>query len=109
MISSSTNTDDFFIGFDRDRNRRQRQLTNNKNIKGKYHHRILPKDNFGFSQGQEVGIFGLGYKLALTKNTDDVFLNKDNAINNAKTKHIATEWYVTHYTSSFAQHATLSK
>ena len=33
------------IGFDRDRNRRKRELTNNKSQKGEYHIRNLNKDN----------------------------------------------------------------
>ena len=53
LITSSKGSDDLSIGFDRDRNRRQRELTNNKNIKGKYHVRILLKDVFDFSMHQE--------------------------------------------------------
>ena len=37
LITSARNTDDLSIGFDRDRERRKRELTNNKNMKGKYH------------------------------------------------------------------------
>ena len=40
LITSARGSDDLSIGFDRDRGRRQRELTNNKNIKGKYHVRI---------------------------------------------------------------------
>ena len=58
----------------------------------------MRKDVFGFSQCHEKGIFGLGYNLTLTRNTDVAVLNKDNAINNAKFKIIAIEWYVPHYT-----------
>ena len=56
------------------------------------------------------GTFGLGCKLTLTKNTDNFVLNKeDNAINNAKSKIIAVEWYVPHYTPSISIQALLSK
>ena len=40
LLSSSKGSDDLSIGFDRSRDRRKRELTNNKNIKGKYHLRI---------------------------------------------------------------------
>ena len=52
-ITSSRGSDDLSIGFDRDRGRRQRELTNNKNIKGKYQVRIYLKDVFGFIEYQE--------------------------------------------------------
>ena len=65
LLSSSKGSDDLSIGFDRDRNRRKRELTYNKNIKGKYHLRIYLKDIFGFAEYQEKGTYGLCYKLTL--------------------------------------------
>ena len=109
LLTSSRGSDDLSIGFDRDRNRRQNELTNNKNIKGKYHVRIYLKDVFGFSESQEKGTYGLGYKLTLTRNTDNSVLNKDNAINIGKVKINALEWYVPHYTPSAQQQSILSK
>ena len=103
LITSARDSDDLSIGFDRDRGRRQRELTNNKNIKGKYQVRNYLKDVFGFAQKQEKCTFGLGYKLTLTRNTDNAVLNKGNAINNGKIKIIAREWYVPHYTQSITQ------
>ena len=97
------------IGFDCDRNKRQRELTNNKSQKGKYHVRIYLKDVFGFAEYQEKATYGLGYKLTLTRDSDDSVLNKGNAINNAKFKIIAIEWYVPHYTPSMQQQSILSK
>ena len=44
LITTAKGWDDLSIGFDPDRSRRQRELTNNKNIKGKYHIRICLKD-----------------------------------------------------------------
>ena len=41
------------IGFDRSRDRRKQELTNNKNIKGKYHFSIYLRDVFGFAQWQK--------------------------------------------------------
>ena len=99
---------DLSIGFDRDRTRRRNELTNNKNIKGRYHVRIYLKDLFGYAEHQEKATYGLGYKLTLTRNTDNAVLNKDNATILGKVKIIATEWYVPHYTASMSQQALLS-
>ena len=109
LISSSRGSDDLSIGFDRDRTRRRNELTNNKNIKGKFHVRYYLKDVFGFAEYQEKATYGLGYKLTLTRNTDNAVLNKDNAINIGKIKINAIEWYVPHYTPSIQQQSILSK
>ena len=109
LLSSSKVSDDLSIGFDRDRGRRQREFTNNKTQKGKYHVRIYLKDVFGFAEYQEKGTYGLGYKLTLTRNTDNAVLNKANAINNGRIKINALEWYVPHYTPSIQQQSILSK
>ena len=103
LLTSSKGSDDLSIGFDRDRNRRQRELTNNKNQTGKYHIRIYLKDIFGFAEYQDKGTYGLGYKLTMTRNTDNAVLNKDKAIKNGKIKINAIEWYVPHYTPSMQQ------
>ena len=100
LLSSSKKSDDLSIGFDRSRDRRKRELTNNKNIKGKYHLRIYLRDIFGFAEHQEIATSGLGYKLTLTPNTDNAVLNKDNAVDNGKFKINSLEWYVPHYTPS---------
>ena len=86
LLTSSKRSDDLSIGFDRDRNRTQRELSNNKTQKGKYHVRIYLKDVFGFAEYQDKGTYGFGYKLTLTRNTDNAVLNKGNAINNGKLK-----------------------
>ena len=109
LISSSKGSDDLSIGFDRDRNRRQRELTNNKTQKSKYHVRIYLKDVFGFAEYQEKATYGLGYKLTMTRNSDNAVLKKGNAIINAKIKINAIEWYVPHYTPSMQQQSILSK
>ena len=108
-MTSARDTDDLSIGFDRDCGRRQRGLTNNKTQKGKFYLRVMLKDEFGFYQCQEKGTFGLGYKLTLTRNTDNVVLNRDNGINNAKIKINAVGWYVPQYTPSISNQAVLSK
>ena len=51
----------------------------------------------------------MGYKLTLTRNTDNAVLNKDNTINNGKIKINAIEWYVPHYTPSMQQQSILFK
>ena len=58
--TSSKDSDDLSIGFNRDRNRRQRQLTNNRKITGKYHITNKLRDIFGFAEYQEKANYGLG-------------------------------------------------
>ena len=81
LLTSAKGSDDLSIGFDRDRGRRRNELTNNKTVKGRYHIRIYLKDILGFAEHQEKATCGLGYKLTLTRSTDNSVLNKDNAIN----------------------------
>ena len=95
------------IGFDRSRDRRQRELTNSKTQKGKFYLRICSGDVFGFAEYQDKATFGLGYKLTLTGYTDNAVLNKGNAINNAKIKNNANEWYVPQYSPSVEQQNVL--
>ena len=84
-------------------------MTNNKCIKGKYHERKIPKHVFGFAEHQEKAICGLGYKITLTRDTDNAVLNKENAINKAKVKIIAVEWFKPHYTPSISNPVILSQ
>ena len=89
LLTLSKNSDNLSVGFDSSRDRRKRELTNIKNIKGKYHPRIFLRDIFGFAEHQQTAIYGPGYKLTLTRNTDNAVLNKNNATKNAKIKIIA--------------------
>ena len=107
LLTSSKGSDDLSICFDRNRHRRKQELTNIKNIKGIYHRRIYSKDIFGFSENQETGTYGLGYKLTMTRNTDNSVLNKANTINNAKFKISSLEWYVPHYNPSLEEYNKL--
>ena len=109
LLTSSRGSDDLSIGFDRDRNRKQRELTKNKTQIGKYHVRIYLKDIFGFAEYQEKSTYGLGYKLTLTRNTDNAVLNKANATINGKIKFNGIQWYIPHYTPSMQQQSILSK
>ena len=108
-ITSSKGSDDLSIGFDCDRGRRKRELATHKCQKGKYHIRIYLKDVFGFAEYQSKATYGVGYKLTLTRNTDNAVLNKANAINIGEIKINAIEWYIPHYTPSAEQQSTLSK
>ena len=92
LLTSSRGSDDLSIGFDRDRNSRKRELTNNKNIKGKYHMRIYLKDIFRFAEHQEKATYVLGYKLTLTRASDNAVLNKTNATAIGKIKINSIEW-----------------
>ena len=73
LMTSSRGSDDLSMGLDRDRNRRQRELTNKKNIKGKYHVTLTFKDIFGVAEQQEKGTYGLDYRLILTKKRIPLF------------------------------------
>ena len=88
---------------------RKEELTVNKNIKSKYHVSIYVRDVSGFAQWQEKGIHGLGYKLTLTRITDNAVLNRDNAVNNAKIKTKSIALYIPRFTPSIQQQAMLFK
>ena len=106
LLTSSKDGDDLSIGFDRSRGRKN-ELTNNKTIKGKYHIRIYLKDIFGFAEHQEKGTYGLGYKLTLTRNTDNAVLNKDNAVANGRVRINSLDWYVPHYSPNLEEYNKL--
>ena len=107
LLSSSRDSDDLSIGFDRSRDRRKQELLNHKTQKGKFHLRIYLKDVFGFAEYQETGIFGLSYRLTLTRNTDNAVLNKNDATNNAKIEINGIEWYVPYYEPSLEEYTKL--
>ena len=50
LITSARETNDLSIGFDRDRVRRQQELTNTKSIRGKYHARHMLNGVFGSAE-----------------------------------------------------------
>ena len=103
LLTSSRESDDSFTGFDRSRDRRKQELTNNKKSTGKYHVTIMLKYIFGFAPSQEKATYGLGYQISITRNTDNAVLNKGNGINNAKIKTTSIDWYVLTYISSLSQ------
>ena len=73
-ITSAKNTDDLSIDFDRSRDRRNEELTNDKNVKGEYQLTIMLKDVFDFAEHQEKATHGVGYELTLTRSKDDTVL-----------------------------------
>ena len=52
---------------------------------------------------------GLGYKLNLTRNSDNAVLNKTNATAIGKSKNNGFELYVPHYTASLKEQGILMK
>ena len=79
LSTSRRESDVFSIGINRSRDRRKRDLTNNKTQNRKFQLRIYLKDIFGFAEHHETATYCLGYKLTLTRNTDNAVLIKDNA------------------------------
>ena len=70
LKTSAKGSGGFSIGFDRSRERRRLEFTNNKNKTGKNHVRIMLKDIFGFAKQNEKATYGLGYNLTLTRKTE---------------------------------------
>ena len=85
LIASAKYCVDLSILFERDRNSRQRELTDTKNVLGKYNVRIMLSDVFNFAEHQEKLTYGLGYRLVLTRNNDDSISNKASRIDKVKT------------------------
>ena len=108
LITSSKNSDDLSISFDRSSARRA-EITNNKNVNGKFHLRIMPKDVFGFVEHQEKATYGLGYELTVTRNKDEAVIDKVAGIAEARIKIDHIHLYVPHYTPSMHQEAIMSK
>ena len=103
LINSGKNSDNLANGFDRDRDRKQRELSNNKNTKSENHVWIMPKDLLGFAEKQEKAAFGLGYKLTLTRNNADTVLQLTMAINDAGINNDLIHWYIHQHTPSIQQ------
>ena len=103
-MTSSKDSDDLSICFDHNRGRRKNELSNNKNIKGKYHTRIHLRDVLGYAEHQEKASYGLSYRLILTRNTDNAVLNKDNTVVLGRVKINSIDWYVPHYTVNLVEY-----
>ena len=109
LLTLSRGSDGLSIGFERDRGRLQRECTNNEKVKGRKHFPIMLKDIFGFAEHQEKATFGLGYRLILTRNSDNVVLNEGNAINNGKIKINSIDSCIPHCRPSIEQQRVLRK
>ena len=109
LITSSKGSDDLSIGFDRSSGRRRDDMTNNENVKGKFHLRYMLRDVFGFAEHQEKATYGLGYKVTLTRNKDEAVIEKVAGIADGRIKIDHIHWYVAHYTPSIQQQSILSK
>ena len=94
LITSAEDSDDLSIGFDRSREKRKQELTDNKNKKGKYHLRIMLEDVFSCAEHQEKTTCGLGYKLTITRIKDDAVIDKVAAITDAR----KTKWNISNGT-----------
>ena len=68
LKSSRRDSGDSSIGFHRNIEVRERELTNNKTTKQNYHVRIYLKDVFGFAEHQGNCSYGLCYKIKLQRN-----------------------------------------
>ena len=107
LLISNKGSDDSSIGFDRNRDRRKQEIITNKNIKGRNHKRVYLRDIQGFAEHQETATYGLGYKLTLTRDTDEAALNKAGVTAKAKIRINSLEWYVLHFTPSLEQYNKL--
>ena len=106
--TSNRGSDDLSVGFDWDHIRKQRELTKNRNIKGKSLVRNLLKEVFEFAEHQEKCKYGLGYEWTLTSKQDGAILNKVEAIADARIKIDNSHWCEPHYTPSIPQQGILS-
>ena len=109
ILTSTRDADDLSIGLDRDRNKKQRELANNKNIKRKCSLGTSLKVIFGFADYQEKLLSDSVTNYHLQKNTDNGILKKDNAANIGIFKTKALEWCVPHYSPSVSNQDILSK
>ena len=107
LLTSTKDSNDLSYYFDRNRDKRKRELTNSKNFKAKCHIKIYLKDIFGYAEHQEKGTYGLGYKLTLTRNTDNAVLNKYNAVVNGRVKSNSLDWYVPDYSPKLGEYIIL--
>ena len=108
LTTSAKDTKDLSIGFGCNRERRKQELTNNKNVKVKYHLRIMLRDVLVFGECQEKATYGLGYKVTLTRNKDEGVIDKIAGTSDARIKIDHIHWYVPHYRPSIPNQSMLS-
>ena len=83
LISSIRDSEELSIGFQKNIEARERELTNNKTTKGKYYVRIYLKDVFGFAEHQDNCTYGLGQNLTLQRNSENHLLGHRPVVDNA--------------------------
>ena len=93
---------------DCERVRRQQKLTKNKRVIRKYLVTNLLAVVFGFAERQDKATYGLGYKIRVTRSSDNSVLNKADATNKGKIKINSIEWFVPNYTPSMEQQKMIS-
>ena len=71
LISSIRDSNNLSIGFHRNNEVREKDLTKNKTTKRNNHFRIFLKDVFGLAENQNNCIYGLWYELTLQRNSDN--------------------------------------
>ena len=108
LITSSKNSDDLSIDFDRSSARRREEITNSKNVKVKFLLRFMLRDVSGFAEHQEKATYGLGYELTLTRDKDEAFIYKVSGIADARNKIDHFHWYVPHFIPFMSQQAIMS-
>ena len=108
-ISGAEDTNDLSIGFDQSPNRRRDKLTSNKNMKVKYHPRIMLKEVFGFVECMDEATYGRSYKITLTGNKDDDVTDKAARIADARIKIDYIHWYLSHCIPSIQRQDIKSK
>ena len=109
LLSSSRDSEDLSICFDRRSEARERELTDSKTTKGNYHVRICLKDVFGFAQLQANCTYGLGCKLTLQRSSANRVLSHPAQANDSAIVAWAgrvvihdISLYVPHYTPSIS-------
>ena len=107
LITRAKDFDDLPVCFDRSRDRGKQELTNNKNVKGKYHHKWCSKIFLDLPNTRKRATYGLGYKLTLTRNKDDAIIDKAAGIADVRNKIDHNHWYIPHYTPSIQQQGVL--
>ena len=96
LLTRTYQTRQLLYGFEESSTIRRQELTNNKTEKGTFFVRIKLKDLFGFADQEKI-TYGLGYTLALKRNTNNDATLRSNAVDAAKVVVKDISWYIPHY------------
>ena len=107
-LTSAKDSDDSFVGFDRDYGRSQRQLTENKKVKANIVLGLCLEIYSGLKIIEKAE-FGPDCKVVVPGNIDQVVLDKVRGIDKVKIKNNIIPCYVPHCTPSLIQQALLTK